>query len=127
MPDTDTVLDIDGTRVLLCAPDGPPVLGERDAVDLIGNAFHQEVRWVALPAARLTDEFFRLSTRRAGDVLQKFVNYRIGLAVLGDISRHTNHSSALRAFVEESNRGRQAWFLPSLDDLRTRLSERVAR
>jgi hypothetical protein len=124
---TDTVRDIAGTRVLVCAPDGPPVLGEREALDLIGAALSEQAAWVALPASRLPDDFFRLSTRLAGELVQKFVNYGRGLAVLGDIARYTADSSTLRAFVDESNRGRQVWFLPGLDDLRLRLSKLEGR
>ena len=47
-------------------PDGDAIRGERDATDLIGNAFYQEAAWVALPVARLPDEFFELRTRMAG-------------------------------------------------------------
>lgn len=119
MPDTLEV--IGGTTVLLCAPDGDPVRGERDATDLIGTAFSHEAAWVALPVERLSDGFFALRTRTAGDIAQKFANYRIGLAVVGDITDRTAASTSLRDFVRESNRGRQLWFVPDADALRARL------
>ncbi|MEU3616305.1 DUF4180 domain-containing protein [Streptomyces sp. NPDC006872] len=50
------------------------------------------------------------------------VNYRLGLAVVGDISRHTDAGTALQDLVRESNRGTQLWFLPHIDALRTRLA-----
>ncbi|TDQ54232.1 DUF4180 domain-containing protein [Actinorugispora endophytica] len=118
----DVLHDIHGTPVLVCAADGAPLRGERDATDLIGEAFHHGAAWVALPADRLSDDFFRLRTRVAGDVVQKFATYRLGLAVLGDISRHTDAGTALRDFVRESNRGRLLWFLPDLEALGERLA-----
>jgi hypothetical protein len=45
----------------------------------------------------------------------------MALVVLGDISRHTEASSALRDFVRECNRGRQTWFLTDVEELRERL------
>ena len=54
--------------------------------------------------------------------MQKFVNYRMGLAVIGDISAHTAVSAALADFVWEANRGRRLWFLPDLDALSARLA-----
>ena len=51
--------------------------------------------------------------------MQKFVNYRRRLAVVGDVSRQLAESSALRDFVREANRGSQLWFLAddgALDD-----------
>jgi hypothetical protein len=88
----------------------------RDALDLIGASFlGAEV--VAVPAARLDERFFSLSTRFAGEIMQKFLNYRLRLAVIGDISGHLASSSALRALVQESNRADHVWFLPDLDAL----------
>lgn len=109
-----------GTRVLVCAPDGPVIATEADALDLIGAAF-AGAAVVAVPAERLDERFFALGTRLAGDVMQKFVNYRIRLAVVGDISRHLAGSSALRALVAESNTASHIWFVPDLDALDDRL------
>jgi len=55
------------------------------------------------------------------DIIQKFVQYGMGIVVLGDISRHTEVSSALRDFVRECNRGRQTWFLADVEELKERL------
>ncbi|WP_433537214.1 DUF4180 domain-containing protein [Micromonospora sp. CA-249363] len=109
-----------GVPVLVCDPAGPPIATEQDALDLIGAAF-LGAQVVAVPANRLDDRFFSLGTRFAGDVMQKFVNYRLRLAVVGDISPQLAESSALRALVHESNRGEQIWFVPDLDALDERL------
>ncbi|AVV44327.1 DUF4180 domain-containing protein [Streptomyces sp. ID05-04B] len=116
---TGTLVTLYGTRVLQCAPDGPPLDGERAALDLIGDAFGQDAQLVAVPAERIGEDFFRLRSGVAGEVVQKFVNYRIRLAVVGDVSRRLAESSALRDFVREANRGSQLWFLAddgALDD-----------
>lgn len=111
-----------GTPVLVCADEGVVVAGEREALDLIGDAMYHGAAWVAVPVGRLGGDFFRLRTRVAGDIVQKFVNYRVGMAVVGDIEGHAADSSALRDFVRESNRGRQLWFVPDVDALRARLA-----
>ncbi|WP_326766895.1 DUF4180 domain-containing protein [Streptomyces sp. NBC_01591] len=107
--------------VLMCAEEGEVIGGERDALDLIGDAGYQGAQWVVVPAGRFDEKFFRLSTRVAGDIIQKFVNYRMGMVILGDISRHTEASSALQDFVRECNRGRQTWFLADVEELGERL------
>jgi hypothetical protein len=116
------VEEIAGVRVLVFGPEGGPMRGERDAVDLIGDALGQDATWIAVPAERLGDDFFQLSTRIAGDAIQKFVNYQRRLVIVGDISRHLEGSKALRDFVYESNRGRHVWFVDSLGDLAERLA-----
>lgn len=118
----NTVETIHDVPMLVCAADGPVVRGDADALDLIGDAFGHQVEWVVIPAERFADEFFELRTRIAGEMLQKFVNYRIHVVILGDISRHTAVSGALTDFVTESNRGRQLWFLPDLAALASRLA-----
>ena len=122
MTGADTVLELHGVTVLACAPDGPKLSRESDATDLIGEAFGRHADLVLLPVERLTDEFFTLSTRLAGEVAQKFVNYRLRLAIVGDISRHLEASSALRDFVRETNRGNQLWFVADRAELDERLS-----
>ncbi|MEV5612965.1 DUF4180 domain-containing protein [Streptomyces sp. NPDC052225] len=120
---TPELRELAGITVLFCPPDGPRLDSEQAALDLIGDAGYQGAAWVAVPAERCGADFFRLRTRVAGDVVQKFVNYRTGLAVLGDITAETAASTALRDFVRESNRGRQLWFLDDAAALEARLVE----
>jgi hypothetical protein len=107
----DTLTDAFGVPALLCAPDGPTLGDDRDAVDLIGDALGQGATLVIVPATRFAAGFFTLSTRTAGAVAQKFVDYRLRLAIVGDLSAHVAASTALRDFVTESNRGDQLWFV----------------
>ncbi|APU16671.1 MULTISPECIES: DUF4180 domain-containing protein [Actinoalloteichus] len=118
---TDVLEQRAGVSVLVCDPAGPTVTTIQDALDLVGAAF-LGAKAVAVPAGRLDESFYRLRTGFAGEVMQKFVNYNVRLAVIGDIAAHLASSSALRALVEESNRGRHVWFLPDLDALDARLA-----
>jgi hypothetical protein len=115
------VEEIAGVRVLVFGPEGDPMRSDRDAVDLIGDALGQDVIWIAVPAERLGEAFFQLSTRIAGDAIQKFVNYQRRLVIVGDISRHLAVSKPLRDFVYESNRGRHVWFVADRAELEQRL------
>jgi hypothetical protein len=101
--------------------DGQIIGRTDDAMDLIGNASYSGVGLVVLPVERLDPEFFRLSSGLAGDVLQKFVNYRVRVAILGDITAHVEASDALRDFVWESNRGEHVWFVADEAALRAKL------
>lgn len=119
---SDEIRNVAGHAVLLCAPDGPRLSSEADALDLVGSLWGQEVDWLALPKARLGEDFLRLRTGLAGAVIQKFVNYRVRLAIVGDVSAETAASDALRDFVRESNAGDRVWFVPDLAALETRLA-----
>ena len=58
----------------------------------------------------------------AGEIAQKCVNYRIGLAVLGDVSEAVARSVPLRDWIRESNKGRHIWFLADAAELAERLA-----
>ena len=117
--------ELHGVRVLECVPDGTKVRTYQDAVDLIGKTFEDRATLVVIPVECLDDEFFQLKTRIAGELIQKFVQYRRHLVIVGDISRHLAESSALRGFVAESNRGKEVWFLASIEELNDRLERAV--
>jgi hypothetical protein len=106
---------------------GPVISSTADAMDLIGNASYSGVALVVLPVSRLDPAFFRLSSGLAGDVLQKFVTYRVRVAVVGDIAAHVEASDALRDFVWESNRGEHVWFVPDEEALESKLAVSRAR
>ena len=117
----DEAITLGGRPVMPCAPTGARLDSEAAAVDLIGSLWGQEVDWVVLPTARLGEAFFDLRTGQAGAVIQKFVTYRLRLAIVGDISAELAASAALRDFVRESNGGDRVWFVPDLATLETRL------
>jgi len=119
---TDRAYDIGDVRVLECSPDGPMLARAGDASDYISAAWEHEAALVAVPVRRLAADFFRLRTGVAGEAIQKFVNYRIRLAIVGDVSAFTQDSAALRDFVNESNRGQHVWFVSDITELHDRLT-----
>lgn len=101
--------------------DGIVVRSESDGTDLIGNVYYQGFDRVVVYQWQLTPEFFDLKTRLAGEILQKFSNYRVRLVIVGDLSGSVSRS--LHEFIAESNQGTQANFLPSLDAALKALSQ----
>ncbi|TCC66080.1 DUF4180 domain-containing protein [Kribbella pittospori] len=113
------VEEVGGVRVYVS---DSAVVDERGAVDLISQAvYDHDATWVALEADLLGDEFFDLRTGRAGAITQKFVQYGVGFAVVGDLTDRLANSKPLRDWVRESNRGRTVVFVPELDELADRL------
>ena len=114
-------------RVLHLEADGDPISTPDDASDLVGAAWSHQANLITVPVERLDPEFFRLSTGIAGEITQKLVNYRLRLAVVGDISEHVAESNALGDFVWESNHGNQIWFMADEQALAEKLALRAAR
>ncbi|WDZ75067.1 DUF4180 domain-containing protein [Ensifer adhaerens] len=115
------LLEIGTVRVLKCADDGPLLARPGDANDFLGDAWAHEATVVAIPVQRLGPDFLDLSTRIAGEVFQKFVNYRMQLAIVGDIGARLEASKALADFVRETNKGNSIWFVPDFEALSARL------
>lgn len=67
----------------------------------------------------MIEDFFILSTKIAGEILQKFILYNFKLAIVGDFSGYT--SKPLKDFIYESNKGRDIFFVSSVEDAIERL------
>jgi hypothetical protein len=73
--------------------------------------YEHECQNIAINKEAITEDFFKLSTGIAGEIAQKFVNYRHRLAIIGDFSGYT--SKSLRDYMYECNRGRHLYFVDS--------------
>lgn len=93
----------------------------QSALDLMATiGFQYHCQRIILPKEALLDDFFDLSTGFAGEILQKFVNYSVKLAIYGDFS--LSLSPALKAFIYESNKGNHICFFPTLEEAIEHLS-----
>lgn len=115
--------ELGGHRLLVLDDEGPALTRVQNAIDLIAEALPQGVHMIVAPVSRLDPSFFRLRSGLAGEIAQKIVNYRLMLAVIGDISEFVSESKALADFVRESNRGGSIFFLQDMDALAGKLAE----
>lgn len=89
-----------------------PIADGASAMDLLAAVRYETgCSAMVLPKSCLDESFFRLSSGLAGEVLQKFVNYQMRLAIVGDFSHYT--SKPLKDFIYESNQGAQVGFWPT--------------
>jgi hypothetical protein len=82
-----------------------------EGTDWAGTLYFGGFQLAIVYLEQVSPAFFDLKNGIAGEVLQKFANYRIRLAMVGDFSAF--QSQALQAFIVESNRGRQVHFCAS--------------
>ena len=66
---------------------------------------------IILNKSAICEDFFILRTKLAGEILQKFVNYHVKLAIIGDFSVHK--SKNFQDFIYESNKGNDVFFVPN--------------
>ena len=91
-----------------------------EAVNILGNADYLGASAIIVYKEDIPDIFFDLSSGMAGDILQKFSNYRKRLAIVGDFSAYS--SKSLRDFIYESNKTGQILFVSSLEEALAKLS-----
>lgn len=115
-----TVIGEEGKQVLLAESDEIIIADVRSALDFITEAFYGNgCSRIALNKEAVCDDFFVLRTCLAGDILQKFTNYRVKFAIYGDFSRHTGQ--ALKDFIRESNSGNDIFFTASKEEAAAKL------
>ena len=91
------------------------------AMDLLATVRYETgCSALVLRKEQLSEEFFRLSSGLAGEVLQKFVNYQMRLVIVGDYSGYT--SKPLKDFIYESNNGQDVFFVSTKDEAVSKLS-----
>jgi hypothetical protein len=85
-----------------------------DAIELINMPGSEECNKFIIYEQNLAKEFFILGSGVAGDILQKFSNYRLRLAVVGDFSKYK--SKNLNDFFRESNKTGNILFVNSIEE-----------
>ena len=85
----------------------------QDVLDIMGDMGSYGCNRIILHEKHLHKDFFNLKTGLAGDILQKFSNYHVKLAIVGDFSQY--HSKSLRDFILESNKGNRIFFVENMD------------
>jgi hypothetical protein len=86
----------------------------QDALDLMANCRYQGSDLLITSKHHFADGFFDLKTGIAGDILQKFSNYRCRLAIIGDFSNI--QSKSLHDFIYESNKVGRICFVENKEE-----------
>ncbi|WP_147534566.1 DUF4180 domain-containing protein [Bacillus marasmi] len=97
---------------------------EQSALDVIMSiSFETGCNRIALNKESISEDFFNLSTKLAGAILQKFANYNIKFAIIGDFSTYT--SKPLKDFIYECNKGNSIFFVSSETEAIDKLSKAI--
>jgi hypothetical protein len=86
----------------------------QDGLDLLGNLYYQNFDKIIIYEQNITPEFFDLKTGIAGEILQKFSNYRVRLAIVGNFTKY--QSKSFKDFIFESNKLGQIIFVETITE-----------
>jgi len=85
------------------------IVTPEDGLQLLADLYYQEFDKIVIYEKNITSDFFDLKTGIAGEILQKFSNYRVKLVIVGEFNKYTSQS--FKDFIYESNKGIQINFL----------------
>ncbi len=103
-----------GLRIAELVSDDVEINEVQDALDLLGNADYNDAKHILAHEHNFCPEFFDLKTKLAGEILQKFANYHMKLAIVGEFNKY--ESKSLQAFIIECNRGSHIFFSASREE-----------
>lgn len=108
--------------IAVVSSDKKVIVDVQSALDLVMTVKYETgVSRIVLDKNLVCEDFFILSTGVAGEILQKFINYRVKAAIYGDYSRYT--SKPLRDFIYESNNGHDFFFVSTKEEAVQKLTE----
>ncbi|MBY0085579.1 DUF4180 domain-containing protein [Brevibacillus brevis] len=117
-----TKIEAGGKNIAIVSSSEVIIEDVQSALDLIATVHYQaDSERIILNKSLLNESFFDLKTRLAGEILQKFINYRVKVAIVGDFSVYT--SKSLKDFIYESNKGNDIFFLPTEEQAIEKLSQ----
>lgn len=104
-----------GTVIAHIVSDKKEITDTGSALDLMMSAkYEANTNNIIISKDLICEDFFILSRGLAGEILQKFVNYHIRIAIYGDYSHYT--SKPLKDFIYESNNGHDVFFVSTKEE-----------
>ena len=111
-----------GINLAVVSSDETVITDTQSALDLAMTVkYETNAENIVIDKNIICEEFFILSTGIAGEILQKFINYHVKVAVYGDYSHYT--SKPLKDFIYESNNGKDFFFVSTKDEAIQKLAE----
>jgi len=89
-------------KIAVITSDALFIQSAEDGSELLGTLYYQGFDGIVIHEKDITPAFFDLKNGMAGEILQKFSNFRIPLAIVGTFGAHTDKS--IRDFMYESNK-----------------------
>lgn len=100
--------------VTLFDKDEVTIKSTNDILDIMANVSSNDCYKIVIYKESLSESFFDLKTKLAGEILQKIVTYNMKVAIIGDFEEYK--SKSLHDFIYESNNGTQIYFKNTLEE-----------
>jgi len=108
------IIDLGDKKIVEIISNEVIIKNIQDALDLMANSPSDHI---ILHDYNFEKNFFDLSTKQLGEILQKFTNYFVKLAIIGDFNKYP--SKILKDFIYESNKNKDYLFVSSIEEIKT--------
>lgn len=110
-----TTIEKNNTLIALVESDELIITDVQSSLDFVASLYYEHGCYcIALNKEAISEDFFQLRTCLAGEVLQKFINYHVKFAIIGDFSHYS--SKPLKDFIYECNHGRDVYFVSTKEE-----------
>jgi len=118
----ERIIEQNGNRIAIIQSNEVVISDVQTALDLMATIdYVHNCQRIIINKQAICEDFFKLSTGVAGEILQKFINYGKKLAIVGDFSNYT--SKPLHEFIYECNNGKDIFFVNNEQDAIERCSK----
>jgi len=115
-----TIHEINDTKIAEISSDAVLISSPEEGLQILVDVYYQDIDKIVLHKRNIISDFFDLKTGIAGEILQKFSNYKVRLAIVGDFSGL--EGTSISAFMSESNSQKQVNFSKTVEEALRRLS-----
>ncbi|MED1559270.1 DUF4180 domain-containing protein [Bacillus paramycoides] len=99
-----------GINIAVVRNDTVVISDVQSALDLMATVQYEvDAKRIIIHKSLISEDFFDLKTRLAGEILQKFINYKVKISIVGDFSMYASES--LKDFIYECNKGKDIFYL----------------
>ncbi|MBH5316321.1 DUF4180 domain-containing protein [Paenibacillus sp. GSMTC-2017] len=97
------IRELESTKYIELISTTDPLSTENDALDLVALCWEHETNALMIHYVALSEDFFKLRTKLAGNMIQKFINYGIKVAAI--IPQETIQKGRFKEMAMEMNKG----------------------
>ncbi|HDR3887552.1 TPA: DUF4180 domain-containing protein [Bacillus cereus] len=99
-----------GINIAVVRNDTLVISDVQSALDLLATVQYEvDSKRIIIHKSLISESFFDLKTGLAGEILQKFINYKVKIAIVGDFSMYASES--LKDLIYECNNGNDIFYL----------------
>lgn len=108
------IREIENKKYIELISAAEPLGEENDALDLVALCWEHGINALMIHYTALSEDFFKLKTKLAGNIIQKFINYGIKAAAI--IPQETIQKGRFKEMAMETNKGNHFRLYESIEE-----------